>query len=131
MVDFCAEVSSISLRSLSAAHLSLRPFYLMNRVHLSTLDFQTEKRPEVLCLSGCVGAASKFVDSCVPLSTDTKPSIIDSDRPITDSIVWHGIQELTLTGLALDTSTTRGEIEANSTRHAIFRMQLRCMSAAT
>ena len=130
VVDFCEALSSIVSHSLSAAHLSLRPFYLMNRVHLSTLDFQTGKRPEVLCLFGCVGAASEFSGPNMPLSMGTNPSIINLERPITDSIVCPGTRELTLTSFALGASTTRGKTDANSMQYTIFRMQLRCILAA-
>ena len=130
-VDFCEAVSSISPRSFSAAHLSLCPFYLMNRVHLSTLDFQTGKRSKVLCLFGCVGTASEFAGPGMPLSMGTKPSIINADRSITDSIVCHGIQELTLTNFVLGASTTRGKTDVDSMQYTIFRVQLRCILAAT
>ncbi|MCG9132478.1 hypothetical protein J5I95_12415 [Candidatus Poribacteria bacterium] len=57
-------------------YLSSRLSYPITRVHLSILDFQTGKRPKVLSLFN-------FAGSGVPLSADTKSTIVNSDQ--TDS----------------------------------------------
>ena len=59
-----------------ADYLSSRPSYPITRVQRSTLDFQAGKRSKVLNLFN-------FAGSDVPLSADTKFTIVNSDR--TDS----------------------------------------------
>ena len=103
-------------------YFSLRPFYPITRVQRSTLDFQTGKRPKVLNLFN-------FAGSDVPLSADTKSTIVSSDQ--TDSRrnclpQNAGINPRTI--CAPIASKTRGTNDANA--HGTRRIHARSVPVA-
>jgi hypothetical protein len=106
-----------------AGYFSARPSYPITRVQRSTLDFQTGKYPKVLNLFN-------FVGSDVPLSADTKFTIINSDRNDSrrDCLLQNaGVNPRTV--FASTALKPRGSKDANPARHILI--PARCVSTAT
>jgi hypothetical protein len=108
-----------------AGYFSARPSYPITRVRNSTLDFQTGKGPKVLDLFD-------FVGSDVPLSADTKFTIVNSNR--TDSgqfrLSRNAGVDPRMRDLAPVILKTRGMKDASAARHTKPRAYVRSLSTA-